>query len=345
MIERLAPVAISSALRAGLGLAMAVLLASTFSGRARAQGTETIPWRPDFGGAMAEARSRSLPVWIQFTGPWCYHCRRMEAETLVDATVLDAARGRTIPVRLSADQHEALALGFGLTGLPATVILGPDGRLIEKHEGFADASTFRAFLDRTLGPFDRPGPPARSIASGSDRPSDSARHPAEGQEVVALGMAGYSPVALVKDHRLVAGRPELTARHDGFEYRFETVEAREEFLKQPGAFVPFDDGHCPVGLVDREAEQPGDPHFGVLFRGRLYLCADAASRQRFLKSPEAYANADVADSGFCPHCRARTGVLVRGLPEYSATHDGRRYLFPGPEHLEAFRASPERFVR
>ena len=50
---------------------------------------------------------------------------------------------------------------------------------------------------------------------------------------------------------------------------------------------------------------------------------------------------DVAEQGFCPHCLAQDGVLVRGDPQYDLNRDGRRYWFPDPTHREAFLATVE----
>ena len=72
---------------------------------------------------------------------------------------------------------------------------------------------------------------------------------------------------------------------------------------------------------------------------------DVRTRAFFADGSPQGADADVADHGFCPHCRNQDGLLVRGQSKYSATHAGRRYLFPDPEHLEAFRASPEKYLR
>ncbi len=89
----------------------------------------------------------------------------------------------------------------------------------------------------------------------------------------------------------------------------------------------------------------GDPRYGVYYKGHLYLCSDTESRQKFVHEPGRYAEVDVADQGYCPHCRNLAGRMVRGKPQFSATHAGLRYLFPDAHHLEAFRASPEKFLR
>ena len=62
-----------------------------------------IAWRSDFATAQAEARARNLPLWVQFTGPWCIFCRKMDANAFVDPAVIGprprALRRREGPVR------------------------------------------------------------------------------------------------------------------------------------------------------------------------------------------------------------------------------------------------------
>lgn len=279
-----------------------------------------IPWRTGFEAAAAEAQQRGRPLWVQFTGPWCLFCRRMERETFPRAEVVRLSRDDFIPVKVRSDEREDLLERFEVQGLPATVIVAPDGRVLGRHEGFAEPDEFLAFLFRSR-------PPRQD----------------EGREGVAL--AGYDPVSLVDGRGLTAGQPDLSVRHDGQEFRFADEDDRDAFLRQPDRYLPANRGRCPVSLVDRGAPVPGDPRFGVYYGGRLYLCADEASRGRFAADPRRYADADLADAGQCPHCRTLRGRLVRGLPEFSAIHGGRRYLFPDRVHLEAFRQSPERYLR
>jgi YHS domain-containing protein len=314
--------------RAGLAFALVTL---TFGPAAAADPAHPIPWRPDFAQAQAESQSRNLPLWVQFTGPWCHNCRRMEREAFLHPEVVAAARDHFVPVKLRSDVHESLALGFGLSMLPATVLVTPGGEVIAKQEGYADPAEFRAFLDQSLARTGRPGRVPRPAPSSAS--SDG------------VALAGYCPVTLVRGHRLTAGQVDLSVRHDGREYRFASSSVRDAFLKDPEPFLPADGGRCPVNHVDRGDTVPGDPRFGVVYRGRLYLCADAATRERFLMAPESYASVDVADQGFCPHCRVEGGLLVRGSSNYSTTHAGRRYLFPDAQHLEAFRASPDKYLR
>ncbi|MBV8233727.1 MAG: thioredoxin family protein [Planctomycetaceae bacterium] len=333
----------SRTVRAGMGMVLALGWAWLAVTSALASGPGVIAWRQDLRAALSEAAAQGRPLWIQFTGPWCSYCRRMDRESFTHPRIVARSRDSFIPILLQADAHEDLALRYELSGLPATVILRPTGEVLGKHEGFADAVTFDRFLGSTLarfGPIRSPAPSVSptvlSTAAGAVRPA--AASPAPGNDVA---LAGYCPVSLVTAHRLVPGRAGLTLTHDGVLYRFATAEGYDAFRKSPERFIPANGGRCPVTQVDRGESCAGNPHWGVLFDGRLYLCADEAERQQFLRDPRRYAQVDVADRGFCPHCWDRDHLLVRGLPQYSFSRGGRRYLFPGPDHLEAFRSATE----
>lgn len=325
-----------------------------------------LPWRDDFAHAQEEARSRNRPLWVQFTGPWCGYCRQMERETFVSPDIVALARARFIPVRVQSDIREDLALRFGLSGLPATYLVAPSGEVLAQQEGYADPRSFRAFLDQALARLARSDPRGEAGEMGPRPPAvPSASIPravtvaltgrcpmAPGAEVRAEGgapeeeaLAGLCPVTLIQEHRLVPGQRALALRLEGREYWFATHAHREAFLKQPEAFLPADGGRCIVSRLDAGRSLPGQSRYGVLYQDRIYLCADAAALERFTRDPERYSNADVAEQGFCPHCRNQSGRRVRGSPLVAARHAGQRYFFPDSEHRAAFRAAPERYLR
>ncbi len=278
----------------------------------------TIPWRTDLERARSEAQARGLPLWVHFTGSWCPSCRQMEMTTFPDSRVIASATERFIPVLVQSDDREDLVVRYGITGIPAALILTPADEVVAKNEGYADPASFLGFLEEARGRY-RPRP--------------------------SLALAGNCPVAFVRAGELRPGRPELATEYDGRLFRFADAESREAFLREPERYLPGNGGRCVVRQVDRGESVPGDPRFGVYYRDRLYLCSDAESRARFARDPRRYADADLALDGYCPHCREDAGRLVRGRTTYPSTHHGRRYLFPDETHRQAFRSSPERFLR
>ncbi len=195
----------------------------------------------------------------------------MERGAFVSPAIVAASLDRFVPVKLRSDEYEQLALNLGLSVLPSTVIVKPTGEVIDKWEGFAEPAEFLVFLDETLGRFEK-----------------------EKDGRVEVALASYCPVSLVEQHKLVPGRTTVTARRDGFEYRFADEAARRAFLASPERYAPANRGESPVSHVEQGVFRPGDPKWGVLYRGHLYLCADGAERERFLRNPERYANVDLA---------------------------------------------------
>ena len=215
--------------------------------------------------------------------------------------------------------------------------LGPEelGKLLADSRARKEAELREARrLASTDGEKAKDGNPAKS----EEASSPGRKTKTEDQ----LALSGYCPVSLISDKRLVQGQAEYTVTHEGRLYRFANMLTFNLFRRDPERYVPVNNGECPVAQIDRGARQPGDPSFGALYQGRLFLCSNAADRKRFLQDPARYAAVDVAERGFCPHCLEKDGVLVRGDPRYDLSKGGRRYWFPDPSHREAFLAASDR---
>lgn len=314
-----------------IGALLSLLFVGIMSVQSRAADPVEIKWHDDYATAQSEAKAKSRPIWIQFTGPWCHYCVRMDRETFKDAKVARYARDHFVAVKLQSDVHERLALSYGLSSLPATVLIKPSGELISKREGFADSSEFRAFLDDALGHEGRLLAHATAATSGS------------AGDGVAL--AGYSPVSLVVSRRLISGQSGLSLVHEGRVYRFASESELKLFQSQPERFIPVNGGFCPVATVDRGEPRRGTPRWGAIFQGHLYLCADQASQRDFLKNPVRYAHVDVADRRFCAHCWGSDRLLSRGLRTSALTRGAHSSLVPDPTQLTASRISGDRARR
>ncbi|MFI5456482.1 MAG: thioredoxin family protein [Isosphaerales bacterium] len=323
------------------GVSLLVALVCTGAGHnpARSMEPESIEWREDYGSALEEARAGNRFLWIQFTGPWCPNCTRMERDSFVQPAIIQHARQSFVPLKLRCDVHEQLALSFNLAAIPATIIVAPNRDVIAIHQGYLGPAEFDAFLRDCLaqGPEKLPrtssatGPTASPAAAGI-------RHP-EPRNETPLALSGYCVVSLICDRKLVPGQTNFTVRHEGRIYRFATLVMSDRFRKEPERYLPVNDGSCPVNQVERGIAKPGNPRWGVLYQDHLFLCATAEDRRIFVKNPELYAMVDVADQGFCVHCRRESGLLVRGDPRHEVARQGRRYWFPDSRHRDAFLSS------
>jgi thioredoxin-related protein/YHS domain-containing protein len=321
------------------------LVISISGGSALALSPEAIPWRSDLRHAETEARAQDRLLWVQFTGSWCPNCVRLEREAFVHPLVVGHARNDFVPVKLQSEAHEDLVDRFGLTGIPATIVLNPAGQVVARHEGYVDPATFHAFLEKALI---RSGRPPRQVPTGLSRTSASLTNRAEVAAAAVeprVALDGFCPISLVEGHRLIPGQRALTLSHDGLVYRFADDEMRRVFQRQPGRYLPVNGGRCPVTQVDRGEIRTGEARWSVLFKDHLFLCADEEVRDRFLKNPERYARVAMADRQSCPHCWGRDGLAAPGLTGSLLAPAGWRPRLLDPVPLEALRMSFEEVRR
>lgn len=304
-------------------------------------GPEALAWREDYGAALEEARSSGRLLWIQFTGEWCPNCVRMEQESFPSPAVVARTREQVVPLKLRADVHQELALDFELSGLPASVIVDPDRNVVAVHQGYLGPDDLDGLLGRAVAAH-APSHNVEDLAEaprlasefvGPPKPSASAR-PAKTEENAEL--AGFCPVSLVAEKKLIQGQAEYVVEHGGRVYRFANALTFNLFRRDPDRYVPANDGRCPVEQLDAGREAIGDPRFGALYKGRLYLCSSVDDRRRFVEDPERYAAVGVEEGGNCPHCLAERGEVVPGDPRYSLSQGSRRFWFPDESHRSAF---------
>jgi YHS domain-containing protein len=334
------------------GVLLIIVLMGCVLATIRASGAEieAIPWRRDYAGALEEARTKDRLLWIHFTGPWCPNCTRMEQESFPHPTIREHAQRFYVPLKLQSDVNQELALSLGLSGLPGTVIVAPSREVITVRQGYLGPGELDDLLrgalarhDARLGASGRPasakGQEPKAVERGS--PDDRAQPSHKTKTETQIALAGYCPVSLVAEKRLVQGQAEYTVTHEGRLYRFANLLTFNAFRSDPQRYVPVNSGNCPVTQIERGIVHPGNPRFGVLYQGHLFLCSTDEDRQRFLAEPARYAAVDVAEQGLCPHCLTQDGLEVPGDPRYELCREGRRYWFHDPAHREAFlSASP-----
>ncbi len=166
----------------------------------------------------------------------------------------------------------------------------------------------------------------------------------QAEQQVEVGLEGYCPVCVIKYGKWVKGKAEHNATFDGVTYYFPGKDVRDMFQKDPAAYVPALGGDCIVCLAKAGKRVPGDIQFAALKNDRLYLFPSDKERQVFNDSPNQFANTDIAVDGKCIVCKVKAGKVVDGSPQFTALHDGLRYLFPSDRERQAFAASPAEFV-
>ncbi len=112
------------------------------------QSDSRLDWPGDFKDAQVASLSSGKPLLVAFTTPSCHYCVEMERHVLVDGQVVETLRSFE-RVKVDAWNESSLAAQFHVEGVPAFVVLGPEGTLVSKIEGYYPADEFKAFLQQS----------------------------------------------------------------------------------------------------------------------------------------------------------------------------------------------------
>jgi cytochrome c biogenesis protein CcmG/thiol:disulfide interchange protein DsbE len=158
---------------------LALVLATVGSDPAPSSSTAGGDRAPDFrlsdvrdeSGFVSLEDFRGRPVVLNFWASWCVPCRKeMPALQDVSEEVQDRiafvginhqdSRGAALAfldetgVRFPAgyDPEGTTAAAYGLYGMPTTIFISPDGRILERHRGEISESQLRRELERLFRP-------------------------------------------------------------------------------------------------------------------------------------------------------------------------------------------------
>jgi len=127
--------------------ALAVLLLT--SGPAAEGG---IRWERSFDEALKRAKASRKPILVDFWAEWCGWCHRLDKTTYVDPVVVRKAE-EFVAVKVNTEgsaKDAEVALHYDVQSLPTIVFLSPEGRQIQRLNGFQGPGQFPRTLDQAL---------------------------------------------------------------------------------------------------------------------------------------------------------------------------------------------------
>lgn len=108
----------------------------------------SVAWADSYEVAQQQAAESGKPVILFFTGEWCVPCRIMKRTVWADDEVTALVNAGFIPVEIDVDQPEAAALRtqYGVGPTPSTVLLDPQGKVLQRRGGGIGKEEFLQML-------------------------------------------------------------------------------------------------------------------------------------------------------------------------------------------------------
>jgi YHS domain-containing protein len=137
------------------------------------------------------------------------------------------------------------------------------------------------------------------LAEKTAKPAPKPRMDVDSNGVI---LKGYDPVAYFTRHQAVKGNPAIQTKFGGATYYFVSVADKVAFSKNPSRYVPQFGGFCAYHL-SKDQMADSDPAAFLIYKGKLYLCADADSVKKFHNNIDE--NIQKADDYWLPPGRAQ----------------------------------------
>lgn len=278
---------------------------------ARAAEADSVKWRHDFNAAASEAQLQKKPLFITVGTEWCGPCKEMHRTTFRDPALVDLLNKRCIPLHLDGDKNKERMNEWRVAAYPTHMIVGTVGsvrtQVLERIEGRIGASEMIEAVQRAVkkqggaapstatksggraeGPLQ---PPSPSEAESPVKPASfktPSKREMESADAPTLALGGHCPVCMIERAEMTPGKKSEEAVYNGKLYLFSSAENRKRFLASPAKFLPAANGDCVVSFAESGKRKPGDVKFPAMFEDRVYFLANKESREKFLKSPEAY---------------------------------------------------------
>lgn len=329
------------------------------------QAQQGVKWQQTLQTAKQMAAQSHRLVLIHFWGPSCGACIRMDQEVFSRPDVAAAVDANYVAVKLNAEWFPTTARQYGVTALPTDLVISSQGQLIEKLVGFRPPSDYVAGLhwiasnakatnSRVYAQI--PTPDARGMTGPGDSAANAAQSGPCADRADRLAQAAPSAMARKQDGPAATSGMATAPTWPAY-----TGAAQPSPANAPafaGGATSGGGATAQGGPAWRQENEGARPSANDIVRNGAAARPSMQVPAWQVPAGQAPAGSPPAEGpttkpaamyplgleGFCPVSLREKGGWVPGSRRFGAFHQGRTYLFAGPEEQERFLKNPEPYA-
>ena len=241
---------------------------------------EGIRWQTNLKQAARQAQAEEKSMLLQIGASWCGFCHKMEKETYKDPKVVKHVNSCFIPIQVDADVSTELVEAIGVSGLPTTVIITPQLKILKKISGYVAAHEMEGHLNNICV--------AKHEQPAKARSGRVIQKISRKQITPEFSFKSICLVSMLDEQMLVEGNPKIYSEYKGRKVCFSSAYHKKQFDSDPDRYWPALEGNCRVSQLEKNQAVEGNPIAGGVYREKLVFFASAENRDRFTSNPSMY---------------------------------------------------------
>lgn len=127
---------------------------------------QSATWLRDVDHALSVAQVQQRPIMLFVSMDGCKYCDKMIASTLRHPHIDRTLGAQFVPIVIKGSERPDLMRQLNIRSFPTTVLVSPDGEVLDLMTGYIDAARLHQRLERVPGTL-----AARAAAAGATSPS------------------------------------------------------------------------------------------------------------------------------------------------------------------------------
>lgn len=317
-----------------------------------------IPWRTNLKAAAKESKQTEKMMLLKVTADWCFYCKKMK-KSFNQKSVAKQINDCFVPVLVNADKHPKLVEAIGVEGLPTTVILTSNYKIVKKITGYKNATDLKRELEKfcqanhiqvarqpRVARQERFVPPKKHFPFSQPIASTPSSHQLQQTE-------GTNPFKSTQEEKTTGLKNPF--EKTGIEEETQTNRlaavspAAPNFPDMPVPVPVVEDvktkfafsGLCLVSLLDEQFLTEGTEDFTSEHHGVTLCFVSKKHKELFEKDPQKYW--PVLD-GACVISQIDDKTKRQGDPETGAVYHQKLWFFSSVEQRQKFANSPKKYM-